>query len=565
MDGENLMPYQDENYADLIEFYLNNPQRLRKYADASIHYMNDAFAIVHIPVSEIVIESLSRFDYSEIPKLYGLTSEISIEASGIKRLRGIPKFNLRGNGVLVGIIDTGIDYTNPVFIKADGTTKIISIWDQTINTGPAPYNSFGTEYVSEQIDAALVSTNPYDYVPSRDENGHGTMMAAVSTGNENPDENFSGVVPDAEIVVVKLRQAKQYLRNFFIVPDNVDCFQENHIMWGVQYCLDKASELNRPIVICTGIGSSQGSHDGRTHLATFMSIVGDFPKTSVVASAGNEGTLRRHYYGTIDSSIGYNVVELNVGENEDGFSMELWGDAPGIYSIDITSPSGEYVAKITPGIRESKVIRFLFERTIIYLDYQIAESFTGEEIILIRLCDIAPGIWKFNVYGQGPLASGFHIWLPMGDMISEDTFFVQPDIYTTVLDPGTAAVPISITAYDITDDSLYLDASRGYTRQNVVKPELAAPGVDYLAPNQKNEYVSYSGTGVAAAHAAGIAAMILEWGVVDGNSPDIDTLEIKNYLIRGAKRSENFVYPNKDWGYGIIDVFNAYNILRRGL
>lgn len=566
MDVENQVRYEGEDYADLIVFYLNDPGRLNKYANEMIHFMNEAFAIVHVPVSQISINMVNEFGYSAIPKIYGLTSESSIEASGVMKLRRYPYFNLRGNGVLIGIIDTGIDYLNPVFLKADGTTKVISIWDQAIDTSPAPYDyTLGTEYHSEQINDALASSDPYDIVPSRDENGHGTMMAAVSAGNENPDENFAGVVPDAELVIVKLRQAKQYLRDFYAIPKNIDCYQENHIMWGVQYCIHKARELNMPIVICTGVGSSQGSHNGSSYLSTFMSIVGDFPKTAVVTAIGNEGTRRRHYHGKISPSIGYNTVELQVAENEEGFSMELWGDVPGIYSIDITSPSGEYISKITAMLREHKEIKFIFEPTLINIDYQIAEALTGKELILIRFYNITPGLWKFNVYGQNLLSTGFDIWLPMGEMISEDTFFINSDMYTTILDPGSSSVPISITAYNDINGILYSEASRGYTRNNVVKPELAAPGVDYTAPNQNNEYAGYTGTGVAAAHTAGITAIILEWGVVNGNRPDIDTLEIKNYLIRGAQVSKNLTYPNKDWGYGIIDVFNAFNIFRSGI
>jgi len=564
MNGMDQSLYEGEDYADLIVFYLNRPELLKKYAGAMIQYMNEAFAIVHVPVSQISINMVTAYGYSAMPKLYGLTSENGLEASGVNRLRAIPNFDLRGSGVLVGIIDTGIDYTNPVFLKSDGTTKIISIWDQTINTGHTTNElMFGTEYKSQQINQALSSTNPYNIVPSSDNNGHGTMMAAVAVGNENLKENFTGIAPDAEIVIIKLRQAKQYLRDFYVIPDDVDCYQENHIMWGVQYCIRIARDLNRPIVICSGIGSSQGAHEGRTYLSTFMSIVGDFPNTVLVAPIGNEGTRGRHYYSTIDPAIGFNTVELNVGEkDEGGFSMELWGDSPGIYNIDIASPNGEYIPKISAGLREHLEKRFLFESTIIYIDNLVAESQTGEQLILIRFRNMTPGVWKFNVYGQSNLSSGFHIWLPMGNMISKNTYFIKPNIYTTILEPGSATSPITITAYNPVNNSLYIESSRGYTKNNTVKPDLAAPGVNYIAPNQSKEFVSYSGTSVAAAHATGIVAMILEWGVVKGNQPSLDSPEVKNYLIRGAERNPNIPYPNKDWGYGMINVFNVFDIFR---
>lgn len=566
MDGEVISPFESEDYADLIVFYLNNPERLSQYVDAFIHYMNETFAIVYVPVSQITERAISTFGYTAIPKVYGLASERSLEASGVIRLRRAPNFDLRGSGVLIGIIDTGIDYTNPVFIKPDGTTKIITIWDQTIASGTAPAGSeFGSEYNSEQINRALASDNPYEIVPSKDEIGHGTMLAAVAAGNEDPEEDFAGVAPESNLIIVKLRQAKNYLRDFFIIPKDVPCYQENHIMWGVQYCSQVARNLNKPIVILTGMGTSQGSHKGYSPLSTLVSIIGDLPNTVMVLPVGNEGNRNRHFHGDINLSAGYSGVELIVGEKDEGFAMELWGDAPGIYTIDILSPRGEFIPKIPVGLQLSKEISFIFESTRIYIDYQLSQTPSGEPIILIRFRNISSGIWRFNVYSQNNIPGSFDIWLPMGNMITYDTYFAQADNDITLLVPGTASVPIVITAYDIVNNSLYLYAGRGYTRDNVIKPELAAPGVNYIAPNQNKEYVSYTGSSVAAAHTAGIAAMILEWGVVRGNEPGLDTIGVKNYLIRSSIKIPVLPYPNREWGYGIINIFNAFDVLKRRL
>ncbi|MDF2542215.1 MAG: hypothetical protein K0S47_1933 [Herbinix sp.] len=552
-----------EDFADLILFYLNNPARLDRFKDAIIHYMNESFAVVHVPVTQINIKTVNTFGYSAMPKLFGLTSELSTAASGVGRVRQISNLNLKGTGVLIGIIDTGIDYTNPVFLKSDGTTKIVALWDQSIETENHPFNTYyGTEYRADQINLALNSTNPLEIVPSVDNNGHGTMMAAVAVGNTDSSVDFDGVAPDSELIVVKLRQAKSYLKNFYFVPEDVTCYQENDIMWGVQYCYQVAQELNRPIVICLGIGTSQGAHDGRSPLARFLSIVGDAPRVVVVTPAGNEGNLGRHFFGRIDHTVGYSTVELNVGSNEGGFSMELWGTSPGIFSVDILSPNGEFISRIPARLQLNREISFVFERTVIFIDYMTTETETGDQLILMRFRDATEGLWRINVYGQGNISNDFHIWLPMGDMILTSTYFIQPDNYTTVLSPGTAVVPITITAYNPINNSLYINASRGYTRNNIVKPELAAPGVNYIAPNQNKEFVRYTGTGVASAHTAGIVAMILEWGVVRGNYPSLDSVEIKNFLIRGAKRNLNVPYPNRDWGYGTIDIYSVFDVLR---
>ncbi len=552
-----------EEFVDLIVHYLYNPAILGRFENYDIHYLNPIFAVVHIPVSQINIKTVSTFGYAALPKLFGLTSELNLQASGVDRIRNIPKLNLRGDGTLIGIIDTGIDYTNPVFIKEDGTTKIAAIWDQTIEADLHPYHTpFGAEYRSSQINQALASDDPYSIVPSRDMNGHGTMMAAIAAGNDVPSENFSGVAPAAELIIVKLREAKSNLRNFFVVPEDITCYQENHIMWGILYCLLLSRDLVRPLVICLGLGSSQGSHDGRSAISRLVNIISDYPGVVVVSSVGNEGNRGRHYYGVIDPAIGYNAVELNVGEEDTGFSMELWGTSPGIYSIDILTPNGEYVTRIPPGLRVNREITFTFEHTVINIDYLLSESETGDQLILLRFRNVSSGTWSFNVYGQGDLPLSFNIWLPMGNMISDNTYFIQPNINTTILVPADADLPIAMTAYNPANKNLYGNSSRGYTRNNNVKPDLAAPGVGYLAPDLNQGFVPYSGTSTAAAHTAGIAALILEWSIVDGNQPGLDTLALKNYLIRGAVRNPILTYPNRDWGYGILDIYKSFNTLR---
>ena len=554
-----------DEYFDLIVEYRTNQRIIDMFENSTVHVMNDIYAVLHVPVDEFT-RNLPNIRYSEIPEIFGLTDETSFNASRIFSLRNTPGFNLRGEGVIIAIIDTGIDYTNPVFIRPDGSSKILYIWDQSIHTGPSPEDAnFGTIYTREQINQAFASETPFSVVPSRDEVGHGTMLAGIAAGNDVPEQNFYGVAPDADILIVKLRQAKPPEREFFMVPETSICFQENHIMWGVQYCNDVARELNRPMVICLGLGTSQGGNTGRMPLDVVVNIIADLPDRAIVISAGNEGNVGRHYYGVIDPSIGSNIVELNVGEDDTEFSLELWGNPPGIYSVDVQSPTGEYISRIPPGIRVSRVVSFVFEPTLIHIDYQTIESQTGDQLILFRFENVSPGTWRFNVYGQGDLATGFHMWLPMGDFITRETYFIQPNIYTTILSPGTASLPITVTAYNPLNSNLFVNSSRGYTRNNTIKPEVAAPGVNYLAPTLGHGFAPFTGTSISAAHTAGIAALMLEWGTVRGNDPGMDSGVIKNYLIRGARRRQNVVYPNRDWGYGILDILNVFETMRADL
>ncbi|MDF2537871.1 MAG: hypothetical protein K0S76_892 [Herbinix sp.] len=567
MTQEERYKITSNEYADLIIPYNENIAIFEKYKNYSVHIMNSGIAILYIPVKEFNQRINRTFGYSAIPTCFGITNERSLEVSGVNKLRRLPVFDLRGKGVLIGILDSGIDYTNPIFQYPDGTTKIVAIWDQTIDSvnGYPSDTFYGTEYIREQINEALANENPYDVVPSRDEIGHGTMMAGIAAGSSVIENKFSGVVPDSELVIVKLKQAKSLIRGYFVIPEEIPCYQENDIMWGAQYLIRIARKLNRPIAIAVGLGTSSGAHDGRGYLSSLLSIGGDFPGVTVTIAAGNEGNARRHYYGTINPSIGYETVELYIDENETGFSMEIWGRAPNTYSIDILSPSGEYVPRIMESLFVSRQVSFVFEETEIIVDYHMVESQTGDQLILLRFRKPSPGIWRFQVYGRGDLKGTFHAWLPMNGFLSDKTYFVQSNPYTTITSPGNATVPITVTAYNPYNEALYTYAGRGYSRIDTIKPELAAPGVNMLSPNLEHGFMEVSGTSVAAAHTAGITAMLLEWGTVRGNYPGIDTVEIKKFLVKGARRNDLLMYPNRDWGYGLLDIYNVFNTLRSSI
>lgn len=558
-------PISSENYADIIVEYQGDKSLLDQYKDKPVTIINDFVALVNLPLLEVETSQILEEGYARIPSLGGLTADESLEASNILKIRNIPNFNLRGQGVLMAIIDTGIDYTNPVFQNADKTTRIVSIWDQTINSTKLEDNvKYGTVYDRNQINQALQNSDPFSIVPSKDENGHGTMLAGIAGGNESLEGNFIGVAPDVEFIVVKLKQVKKYLRDYYFIPEQTVCYQETDFQFALEYVLRASASLKKPIVVCVSVNATQGAHDGRSVTSRYLSTVATQPGTGVVISGGNEGNNRRHYFGTVDPAVGYNQVELNVGENEKGFFMELWGQSPSIFTIDITSPSGEYVPRITTIRNETRQIGFVFEPTVIDIDFSIVEAESGDQLILMRFTNPSPGIWKFNVYERGNLQLGFHIWLPMDGFISDNTFFIKSDPYTTILGMGNAQIPITVTAYNDADESLYVNSGRGYTRIGVVKPNVVAPGVNVTGPALDHGFTEFTGTSVATAHTAGAVAMILEWGIVRGNLIGMSTVEINKLIMRGARREADTVYPNRDWGYGKLDVFNVFDSLRSG-
>jgi subtilisin family serine protease len=562
MNSVDIEKVYSNDYADFIVSFCSDVSILEQYETGSVNVINYFYAVVHLPVRIMTENVISRMGYASIPTLFGLVSQASLEASGIPAVRNNPNLNLRGRGVLIGFVDTGIDYTNPVFQYNDKTTRIASIWDQTvIPVNDSEHIPYGTEYSREQINEALLAADPYSIVPSRDEIGHGTMIAGIAAGSEDFENGFSGVAPEAELVVVKLKPAKPYLKEFFRIPEDAVAYQETDLIYGIQYLIDYAALKNQPIVICIAVDTAQYAHDGRGTTSNWLSFLSTRPRIGILIAVGNEGIAQRHLGGFITEENAYKTVELNVGPNESGFSMELWGTVPNTFSIDITSPSGEYIPIIALRLDETRKFSFIFDPTIIYVDSQLVESQSGDQLILLRFTRPSQGRWKFNVYSKGVLPINFNIWLPMGNFIGPDTFFINPDPNITLLSLSCSITPISVTAYNTVDNSLYINAGRGYTRVNIVKPEIAAPGVDILSPSLNHGFVRVTGTSAAVAHVAGAAALMFEWGIVKGNYPEMSTEDLKVFMIRGAKRKTDLVYPNYEWGYGMLDVFNIFQAL----
>lgn len=558
-----INPIVSEEYADLVIETEGIDLILQMFPNATINPINYLISLVNIPTTLITNKSISQIGYGAFPACFGLVSQASLEASNITKLRNIPALNLRGQGVLIGILDTGIDYTNPIFTYSDGTTRIVSIWDQTIQSDNPPEGFlYGTEYSREQINMALQNENPYEIVPSKDEIGHGTMVAGIAGGNDVPESNFYGIATGAEFVVVKMKQAKDYLKKFFFIPEEAIAYQENDLSFALEYLVRVSTKISRPMAICIAVNTSEGPHEGRGTLGSYLSLISSIPGIACIIAVGNEGIARRHYFGlpTVESRT--DTVELNVGENALSFTMQLWGMRPNIYSVDITSPSGEFVPRIISRFEEFKEIRFIFEKTVIYLDYQLSESQSSDPFIMFRIKDPAPGIWKFKVYESGDTINGFHIWLPMQGFVSDNIYFVRSDPNTTILSLSANPLSLAVTAYNNADETLYINAGRGFTKSGGIAPLIAAPGVNIIGPTITKTFAEFSGTSVAAAHMTGIAVMLLEWGIVQGNLPDMSTVEMKVLMSRGAKRKPELVYPNQEWGYGIVDIYNVFDTLR---
>ncbi|WFR55280.1 S8 family peptidase [Anaerocolumna sp. AGMB13025] len=543
------------DFADLLVEYKRSLDYLEKNPGVSYNFINDKYAVLHIPVSELTEQSMSRFGYVAIPKCYGLMTFFPDDGENAYTVRRLPEDNITGNGVLVGLVDTGIIYTNPIFRYPDNTTKIAAIWDQSIDsdTSYPPNYFYGTEYTREQINEALNSLNPFDVVPSMDTIGEGTAMAGIAAGLYDENSNFAGVAINAELLIVKLKPAKANLMDFFGIPEDAICFQESDIMMGISYLLSKATSLNRPIAICLGIGSSQGSHKGEDIMSNYLLEIGEIPGNAIVLAAGNEGSQRHHYYGEIVPPNYYDMVELNVGERDKNFAMELWGNQPSIVTMDIYGPTGEFVYNVSNNFVGQSNSVVVFGSTTIYIDNFVSEAYSEEQLILFRFKNVLKGKWKFRISGTDDLVNRFNIWLPIRNFISEETYFNYSNPYTTICLPGNGFNTITTTSYNPVDRILDYDASKGFTSINLPKPDVAAPGVNILAPTIDNRFLPFSGTSMASAHGAGVAAGLLEWGIVNGFLPNMSSTIVRYIITSTATRYNNLVYPNPDWGFGLID------------
>lgn len=545
------------SYADLIHENTDTSDFLNKHPNATVHKIDEHFSVFHIPAQDFTEDSIVRYGYSAIPHCYGLVTSPSLLSSGVNKIREIPNLNLKGQGVLLGFVDTGIDYLNPAFLRKDKTSRILSIWDQTIDSSKYPPNFYyGTEYTLEDLNQALASQDPYSIVPSMDYIGHGTILASIAAGSELTEEDFSGVAPNTDILVVKLKETKPLLKQFYEIPPSAISYQSNDIMFGVKYLIDEANRLRRPIAICLGIGSSLGDY-GIGPLSLFLSYYSDSVGTAIVVPTGNEANRGHHYYREIAPSIGYDIVELNVAQNNPGFLMELYVYPPANFKVEVYSPLGDYVTSIPETNSPLSYSKYTIQNTTLHVN-NISRENVDEHFIVFRFQNPIAGIWRIFVSEELDLITKFRIYLPISPFIPPDTFFHQSDNNTTLTAPGSVEKLITATAYNPVNESLYYYAGRGFTVFNMPKPDIAAPGVTIFCPlgNESNNYVT--GSSVAAAHTAGVAALFLELGVVRGLYRNINTSHIQRIFIYSARRKDYLIYPNPEWGYGILDIYNAY-------
>lgn len=493
--------------------------------------------------------------------LLGIQDTLHLDAAGITPVQYQPYLDLKGNGVAIGFVDTGIDFTRDIFRYEDGTSKILAIYDQSIDSDNPPDGFvIGTEYTNEQINSALQTDNPFDVIPHKDTSGHGTFLASVAAGRIT--DNFSGAAPDCSIIAVKLRQAREYYKErYAISPNSQNVFESSAVMVGVEYIVRKANQLGMPVVICIGLGSNSGSHDGFSILEEYLSGISNIRGVCICTAAGNECQARHHMQKKMSPTEKEDNIDIKVGENDGNIYMTIWNSVSDKMSVSVRSPTGEVIGRVPARSGLSITEKLILEPSTVSIEYYFPVEGSSDQLTVIKILTATPGIWTVRVYGDMILNGVFDAWLPLTGFCDKSTEFLSATPYGTVTVPATMLGAISCGAYDHLNNSLYSKSSWGPTRSLVMSPDIVAPGVN-IGGYYPTGYGVMSGTSTAAAVTAGACALLMEWGIIQGNDISLSTYQIKAYLIKGCSRNETMSYPNTQWGYGSLNLLQTFHRLR---
>ena len=543
---------KEENVWELIVKYSGTLEAVRQTARSVTELLN-GYAVIVIEEERIgQLAQLPEVEFIEKPKKLYFQTDVGRQVSCIDIVQDMP-LSLRGKGTLIGIVDSGIDYENAEFRNEDGTTRIVSLWDQSVNGRPPAGYLAGTEYTREQIDAALATEDKEvrrQMVKTSDVSGHGTAVAGIAagTGRGSEGRRFRGAAPEAELIIVKMG-----------APREGGFPRTTELMRGVDYIVRKAVELRRPVAINISFGNTYGSHDGTSLVERFLNDIADMWKNVICIGSGNEGASAGHVSGKVRRQIS-ETVELAVQQREPALSIQIWKSYVDEMGVSVISPSGRQAG---PFYEFLGAQRYILGDTELLIYYGEPKPYSVKQEIYLSLLPgkqyIESGVWKI-VLTPGRIVDGeYQMWLPTQSSLNMGTAFLQPNSMSTLTIPSTASLAVTVAAYDARTFSYADFSGRGpagmYEGENVLKPDIAAPGVRVTAPVPGGGYQSFSGTSFAAPFVTGSAALLMEWGIVRGNDPYLYGEKVKAYLRKGAKQLAGYErWPNALLGYGALCV-----------
>ena len=491
---------------------------------ASVKTLGSGYALVDISERDIErLAALPQIIYIEKPRKLFYELDYGITASCIDRAW---EQGLTGKGVITAFIDSGIDYMHPDFINDDKTTRIIEIYDETT----------GQTYTRETINEAIRSGTK---LPVTDDSGHGTHVAGIAAGNGRASGGrYRGVAYESEILAVKL--------------GNDRYFNSARLMEALNYVIERAEFLNRPVAINLSIGNNYGAHDGTSLLETFIMEASFRWKTVITAGSGNEADKRVHASGIIGTDSV--VRQLVVGRYEPSLDVQIWKDFSDDFIIKLRAPDGNEFELVND---VDSILKFKTESTEIYVLYGEPSPYSRNQEIFIQFISsssfIEEGIWQIEFVPVKIKNGRYDIWLPAGRSVSTDTGIIGETAETTLTIPSTSDGVITVGAYD-SARMVYADFSgRGYTRPPVsVKPDIVAPGVNIVSAAPGGGYVARTGTSMAAPFVTGSAALLMEWGIINGNHPYMYGEKVKAHLIKSARPLAGEEVPNSRTGWGAL-------------
>lgn len=533
------------NTWDVIILYSGTLERVSETAESVTPLLKN-FAIVRIREENIEkLASLEEVIYIEKPK------RLFFEVADGRRVSCIdavqtPRFRLTGKGVLIGVIDSGIEYANADFRQEDGATRIRFLWDQTVEGTPPEGYRIGSEFSAEQINEALQQPNRtmrLQKVPSVDSSGHGTAVAGVAAGNgRNSGGRYRGTAPDAELIIVKLGN-----------PGGVGFPRTAELMQAVDYIVQKAEMLQMPVSVNISFGNTYGAHNGTSLPERFLDAAAQIGRTLISVGTGNEGAEAGHTSGFVREGE-ETSVPLGVQERQGAFSLQIWTDYTDVIGVTIKTPSGERAGPIREVMGTQ---RFLTGKTEILLYYGEPSPYSGLNEIFLEFLPVDDyvnsGEWNIILVPEQIVTGRFEMWLPASYTLNEGTAFFYPTEELTLTIPSTASRVLTVAAYDA-DTMSYADFSgRGRKSQNNQKPDLAAPGVNVVSVQGEEGYASFTGTSFAAPFASGGAALLMEWGITEKNDLFLYGEKAKAFLRRGARELPGYdSWPNNQLGYGAL-------------
>lgn len=487
-------------------------------------------------------------------------NDIAAQKSGLNNFRQIHS-NLNGSGVVVGIIDSGIDASHPAFAG-----RIHSIWDQTITDSDKKTIPYGKVFIGENL------------AESPDTSGHGTHVAGIAAGFDN---KFGGVAPAADIVVVKTD------------------FQSAHIADAIRHIFKIAKDLGKPAVINLSAGGNLDSHDGTDDLSKFIEqeLKGQKGRI-VVAAAGNDADDQTHARIRIENTIEPNQtkeITVNVPKWEVGlkkvkqFVLRGWYNSDTNCLIEFFSPTGSFKAHtqlpIPPGVELAHVSpsRYFAYRN------ERAEAFIARTLLPCPLNDshefwvntrrlsrspLHNGNWTLKITNLGNMPATVDVWLwaPEG---AREVKFTSASNNTSMKigSPGCAGEAITVASYTTRTkepspfnvDTISPFSSPGPLRNEALKkPDVAAPGAIIISANSSQSgtqpsnaggFTESSGTSMAAAFITGVCALLLQ------NNRELTPSEIKTWLQDNSRiPGQPAGRHDEKWGYGFLDLTNLGNL-----